>query len=76
MIVFLGTVQSSIKEVKAPFMLDGYHGIALHQCREIGPHLVARGQSHGFSHLSSGTCGIFSCIGLEGPSKFMFVQRH
>ena len=72
--VILGTVQISIKEVKAPFMLDGYHGNALHQCREIGPHLLARGKSHGFSHLSSRTSGIFSCNGQEGPSKFMFVQ--
>ena len=27
--VFLGTLWSSIKEVKAPFMFDGEHGIAL-----------------------------------------------
>ena len=28
--VFLGTVWSSIKEVKAPFRFDGYHGISVH----------------------------------------------
>ena len=30
------------------------------QCRGIGPHLVARGQSHGFSRVAAGTLGIFS----------------
>ena len=30
MTVFLGTLWSSIKEVKAPFMFDVEHGIALH----------------------------------------------
>ena len=30
------------------------------QCREIGPHLVARGKSHGFSRVAAGTWGIFS----------------
>ena len=25
------------------------------QCRGIGPHLVARGQSHGFSRVAAGT---------------------
>ena len=30
------------------------------QCRGIGPHLVARGKSHGFSRVVAGTSGIFS----------------
>ena len=30
------------------------------QCRGIGPHLVARGKSHGFSRVAAGTWGIFS----------------
>ena len=25
------------------------------QCREIGPHLEARGKSHGFSRVAAGT---------------------
>ena len=45
------------------------------QRRGIGPHLVGRGKSHGFSPLSLGTFGIFSHNGQEGPSKFMFVQQ-
>ena len=30
------------------------------QCRGIGPHLVLRGKSHGFSRVAAGTWGIFS----------------
>ena len=29
------------------------------QCRAIGPHLMARGKSHGFSRVAAGTWGIF-----------------
>ena len=30
------------------------------QCRGIGPNLVAREKSHGFSRVAAGTWGIFS----------------
>ena len=33
------------------------------QCRGIGPHLVARGKSHRFSRVASGTWGIYSSCG-------------
>ena len=45
------------------------------QCRGIGPHLAARGKSHGFSRVAAGTWGIFSSYGRAGHSKFMFGQR-
>ena len=45
------------------------------QCRGIGPHLVVRGKSHGFSRVAVGTWGIFSCYGGDGHSKLVFVQR-
>ena len=43
------------------------------QCRGIGPHLVARGKSHGFSRVASGTCGIFSSFDGDADSKWEFV---
>ena len=46
------------------------------QCSGIGPHLVARGKSHGFSRVAAGTWGIFSSYGGDDPSKLVFVQRH
>ena len=53
-------------------MFDGEHGIALMQCRVIRPHLAARGMSHGFSTIASGTWDIFSTYGGDGPSKLVF----
>ena len=44
------------------------------QCRGIGPHLVARGKSHGFSRVAAGTCGIFSSYGGDVHSNLEFVQ--
>ena len=41
-------------------MFDGEHRIALHAMQGIGPHLVVRGKSHGFSVVAVGTWGIFS----------------
>ena len=46
------------------------------QCRGIGPDLVARGKSHGFSRVAAGTWGIFSSYGGDGHLKLGFVQRN
>ena len=43
------------------------------QCRRIGPHLVARGKSHGFSRVAAGTWGIFSSYDGAAHSKREFV---
>ena len=45
------------------------------QCRGIGPHLVARGKSHGFPRFAVGPWGIFSSYTGDGPSKLVFVQQ-
>ena len=39
------------------------------QCRVIGPHLMARGKSHGFSRVAAGTWGIFSSYDGDAHSK-------
>ena len=44
------------------------------QCRGIGPHLSARGKSHGFSRVVAGTWAIFLSYGRDNPSKLVFVQ--
>ena len=44
------------------------------QCRGIGPHLEARGKSHGFSRVAAGTWSIFSIYGTDVHSKLQFVQ--
>ena len=45
------------------------------QCRGIGPHLSARGKTHGFSRVAAGTWVISSSYGGDDHSKLMFVQR-
>ena len=72
--MFLGTLWSSIKEVKAAFILMGKMELLCSQCRGIGPQLVSRGMSHGFSGVAMGTWGIFSSYDRDGPSNLVFVQ--
>ena len=45
------------------------------QCGGLGPHLVVRVKSHGFSRVAAGTWGIFSSYSGDGHSKLHFVQR-
>ena len=43
------------------------------QCRVNGPHLVARGKSHGFSRVAADTWGIFSSYNGDAYFKLEFV---
>ena len=76
MTVFLGTLWSPIKQIKAPCVFDGEHGIALHAIEGN------QSSSHGewevscISRAVAGTCGTFSSYGREGHSKPVFDQRH
>ena len=54
-------------------MFDWENAIACMQCRGIGPHLVARGKSHGFSRVAAGTWVIFSNYDGDAHSKREFV---
>ena len=45
------------------------------KCREIKPHLPARGICHGNSRAAAGTWDIFSSYSGDGHSKLHFVQR-
>ena len=45
------------------------------QCRGIGPHLVTRGKSHGFSRVAAGTWGIFSSYDGDAHCKREFVSE-
>ena len=74
MILFLETISSSIKQVKAPYMFDGEHGIALQAVQGIGPHLAVDGKSHGFYRVAVETWSISLSYGGHGPSKLVFVQ--
>ena len=52
---FWGTLSSSVKQIKAPYLFDWEKGIALHAIRGIGPHLSVMGKSHDFSWVVVGT---------------------
>ena len=43
------------------------------QCRGIGPHHVARGKSHGFSRVGTGTRDVFSSYDGDAHFKREFV---
>ena len=63
--VFLGTLWSSIKEVKAPFVFDVEHGIGLHAMP------VNRASPHSEGEVS----WFFLSYDGDGPSKLVSVQR-
>ena len=44
------------------------------QCRGIGPHLVERGKSHGFSRVAAGTRVIFLSYDGDADSKLEFAS--
>ena len=53
--------------------LIGKRQLLCMQCRGIGPHLVARGKSPGFSLIAAGTWGIFSSYDGNAHSKQEYV---
>ena len=57
MIVFLGTLWSSIKEVKAPFMFDVEHEIALHAIQVNWAPSLGKGEVSMLSSSCSGNLG-------------------
>ena len=54
-------------------LLIGKTQLLCMQCRGIGPQLVARGKSHGFSRVAAGTWGIFSSYDWDAHFKREFV---
>ena len=64
-------VQSSKSRLLMCFI--GKKQLLCMQCRGIGPRLVARGKSHGFSRVAAGTWGIFWSYDRDDHSKREFV---
>ena len=54
-------------------MFDWETQLLCMQFRGIGPHLVARGKSHGFCRVAVGTWGTFSSYDGDAHSKREFV---
>ena len=61
-------------QIEAPYVFDWEKAIALDTMQGTGPHLAARGKSHGLSRVAAGTWGIFLSYGGYVHSKLEFVQ--
>ena len=63
--------ESGVQSIKSWLLtcLIGKTQLLWTQCRGIGPHLVGRGKSHGFSRVVAGTWGIFSSYSGDVHSK-------
>ena len=72
MTALVGTLLSSVKQIEDPYVFDWENAIALHAMQGVGPHLVARGKSHGFSRVAAGTWVIFSSYDRDADSFFFF----
>ena len=70
--VVLGTFRVQSSKSRLRMCLIGKMQLVCMQCRGIWPHLVARGNSHGFSRVAAGTCGIFSSYDRDAHSFFFF----
>ena len=70
----MGTLWSSIKQTKAPYVFDWANAIALHAMQ--GNQSSSRGdvKSHGFSRFAAVTWVIFSSYGGDAHSKLEFFQ--
>ena len=53
--------------------LTGKTQLLCMECRGIGPHLVARGKSHGFTRVMAGTWGILLSYDGDAHSIREFV---
>ena len=62
---FLGTLCTSVKQIKAPYLFDWEQELLCMQCRGIEPHFSASGKSDGFSRVAAGSWGMFSSYGRE-----------
>ena len=60
---FWGTLYTSVKQIKDPYVFDWEQGIALHAVQGIGPHISASGKSDGFSRVAVGSWGMISSYG-------------
>ena len=73
--LFLGTLWSSIKQIKAPYLFDWEHGIALHAVQGIWASCHGESEISWYSRVAARKWGIFSSYGGDDPSKLMLVQR-
>ena len=72
---FSSTLCSSIKQIKAPYVFHGEHGISLQAMQRNRASSRGEVEVLWFSRSEEGTWGIFASYSLDGHSKLHFVQR-
>ena len=55
-----GTLSTSVKQIKAPYLFDWEQGIALHAMQGNRASSFSERESDGFSRVAAGTWGMFS----------------
>ena len=75
MTVFLGTTWSSIKQIKAPYVFDGEHGIPVHIMQGNWASSPSEGEVSWFYSRCGGNLGYILKLRQGWPFKLMFVQR-
>ena len=70
---FWGTLCTSVKQIKAPYLFDWEQGIAGHAMQGNRASSLSECKSHGFSRVAAGTWGIFLSYGGDDPSNLVFV---
>ena len=73
--VFLGTLWSSVKQIKAPYVFDGEHGIALHVIQGNRASSPSKGEVSEFFSSCGGILAYILELRRYRYSKLMFVQR-
>ena len=66
----MGTICTSVKQIKAPYLFDWEQGIALHAVQGNQASSLASGKSDGFSRVAAGSWGMFSSYGGEVIKNF------
>ena len=72
--LFWGTLWSSAKQIKAPYVFDWANAIAPHAMQGNRASSRGDGKSHGFSRFATVTWVIFSSYGGDVNSKLEFFQ--
>ena len=72
----MGTLWSSVKHIKDPYMFDWEQFIALHAMQGNRASSLGEAEVSWFFSSCGGNWGIFSTYGGDGHSKLVFVQQH
>ena len=71
----MGTLWSSIKQIKAPYVFDLENGIAVHAMQWNCESSLAVEEVSCVSRVVVGPWGIFTSYGGDGNSILVFLQR-